>query len=727
LSESFFEALKRRNVFKVATAYLVLAWIVVQITALAVPALHLPLWINSLVFFLALLGLPIALFFAWAFEMTPQGIKRQSEDVSEALAKSPTSVKLNVVLVSILIIVAAYFIYESRFSESDAEATKAVVSESSGEVTQADAAVLGASIAVLPFVNMSSDSEQEYFSDGISEEILNVLAQVPKLHVTSRSSAFAFKGKDINLAEVATTLGVENILEGSVRKSGDKIRITAQLIKASDDKHLWSATYDRELLDIFAVQDEISSAIVMALKEKLGLNAQIPSRETHHINLDAHNEYLKGRYFLARRTHTDIEAALAHFIKATELAPLYAQAWTNVAITQFLSSEENYGKTPEFIAYEQANISVDKALLIDSELSSASAVKGMINSKIDGSTAHTFLTKAITLDGSNAEAHAWLGSLLSRNGQYQQGLLAYEKAVKLDPFSLVSNGRYANMLASFGDFNQAQQQIANMVALKPNAPSTYYSLADIRVMQNRRGEAAWLHQKALQLTQGKGGGSSAYFFTLAMMDLNLGETAAAMLTTTPYGFFAPLALHQLDQYAATIRTIFPRDDKDMLGFAAIGLAENLVGEYASAVSWFDKTTYLQGEYSYEIYSYLEERENTIGKKYLNKALAQLAHGQEIGLTAYGLPVKSILMVAAELSYLQGDIDKTIHVLESAIDGGAVLLAEYRYYPMYDALRAHPKWPALLKKSELTVGKQQVIYRQLRDQDASIADVLAVSM
>jgi TolB-like protein len=716
MSGSLFAEIRRRNVFKVGAAYLVLTWIIVQITALAVPALHLPLMINTLVFFLALLGFPIVLFFAWAFEMTPQGIKRGSQESSDVLAKAPASAKFTVALIPILIIVAAYFIYESRFTDA------------ATAVKQADKSVSGASVAVLPFVNMSSDSEQEYFSDGISEEILNVLAQVPKLHVTSRSSSFAFKGKDINLAEVATTLGVDNILEGSVRKSGDKIRITAQLIQAAEDKHLWSATYDRELLDTFAVQDEISAAIVIALKEKLGLNAHIPNRETRHINLDAHNEYLKGRYFMARRTQADIETALAHFIKATELAPLYAPAWTNTALAQVLLTEFNYGQTPYFIAFEQANIAVDKALAINPALSAANAVKGVIHAFVDEAIAERFLTKAIRLDGSNAEAHTWLGRQLQYGGQYEQSLLAFEKAVKLDPLSVLTNANYADSLARLGYFNQAEQQVVKMATLNTNNPRTYVTLASIRSLQNRQGEAAWLQHKSLQLSQGNVGAIHALFAALTMLQLNLGETAASMLATTPFGFYAPLMQGQWGKHAATMHAIFPRADNDMFGFQSLGFAEVLMGEYAAAVSWFDKNTFFKGDDTAEIYSYLKGGDETRGNQYLTVALAKLTHAQEIGLTGYAYPDDKLTsLVAAELSYLQGDTDKAIAILETAIDGGAVLDVAYRYSPMYEALRAHPDWPALLVKSELTVVKQKAIYWQLSQQDATVANVLARPM
>ena len=712
MSESLFFALKKRNVFKIGAAYLVLAWIVVQITTIAVPALHLPLWVNSLVFFLGLLGFPIALFFAWAFEMTPQSIKHEDKEISDDSLTAQSGRKLIFLIIGLLIAASAYVIYESPFADSAAV------------VKQADKSVSGASIAVLPFRNMSSDSEQEYFADGISEEILNVLAQVPKLHVTSRSSAFAFKDKDINLPEVATTLGVDNILEGSVRKSAGKIRITAQLIEAASDKHLWSATYDRELIDVFAVQDEISSAIVTALKEKLGLNASIPTRDTPKINVEAHNEYLKGRHLIVRRTSADIETALTHFIKATELEPLYDEAWTNVALAQALLGENQYGQTPRFMAFEQANIAIDKALAINSELSSANAVKGMIHQDIDEVTAKKFLTKAIKLDNSNAQAYGWLAYLLRSNGQYEQGFLALEKAVKLDPLSVFINANYAHFLAARGYLTQAEQQVAKMVALNTNNPRTYEALASIRRLQNRHGEAVWLLQKSMQLSQGE-----RLFFTYnwasMMRELNMGETAAAALTNSPFSFITPFALNQWDKHTAMVRAIFPRNNNDITGLSILGETAAAVGEYAAAVKWFDafvvkwsdKSTTDYRASAIEMYSYLNVEDKTQGNQYLTVALAELAREQQSGLSFDST-------YPAELSYLQGNIDKAIAILETTIDGGAVLNVNFRYYPMYDALRAHPNWPALLVKSELTVVKQQAIYWQLSQQDASITDVLA---
>ncbi|MFT5520223.1 MAG: hypothetical protein ACI9IA_000813, partial [Enterobacterales bacterium] len=213
MANSFFTELKRRNVFKVGVAYLVLAWVVIQVTDSAVPALNMPEWMNTVVFFLGIIGFPFAIFFAWAFEVTPEGIKKESEIAPEDSITSHTSRKLDFTIIGLLVLVAGYFIYESRFqSQSETLVTEknSVEVDTSKKVSQA---VEGSSIAVLPFVDMSPNRDHDYFSDGISEEILNVLAKIPNLKVTSRSSAFAFKGSKINISEVAKKLGVNNVLE----------------------------------------------------------------------------------------------------------------------------------------------------------------------------------------------------------------------------------------------------------------------------------------------------------------------------------------------------------------------------------------------------------------------------------------------------------------------------------------------------------------------------------
>ena len=261
---SFFNELKRRNVFKVAAAYIIVGWLIMQAGEVMRPALHLPGWVNSMLAFFLILGFPLALIFAWAFEMTPEGLKKEKDiDRSQSMV-DVTSRKLNLTITVVLVLALALFAFDKFVLSAGRETT--AVETALQEATQEASTKTGKSIAVLPFVNMSDDASNEFFADGISEEMLNLLAKIPELRVTSRSSAFSYKGKDFKIADVGRELDVTHVLEGSVRKAGYQVRITAQLIEVDGDTHLWSETYDRSLDDIFAIQDEIAAAVVAQLK-----------------------------------------------------------------------------------------------------------------------------------------------------------------------------------------------------------------------------------------------------------------------------------------------------------------------------------------------------------------------------------------------------------------------------------------------------------------------------
>ena len=260
---SLIAELKRRNVFRVGAAYAFVAWLLIEVAHTAFPTLQLPNWTTTLVTVLLIMGFPIALVIAWAFELTPEGIKRETAVEPTESISHTTSRKFDFAIIGLLTIAVVYFAVDKIKLNAEPEPTGVIAEQipaaDPGErVSAADPVEREKSIAVLPFANMSGDPEQEFFSDGISEELLNVLAKVKDLRVTSRTSAFAFKGKDTSIPEIARQLGVKHILEGSVRMAGDRVRVTAQLIEVKTDSHLWSESYDRELSDIFAVQDEIA-------------------------------------------------------------------------------------------------------------------------------------------------------------------------------------------------------------------------------------------------------------------------------------------------------------------------------------------------------------------------------------------------------------------------------------------------------------------------------------
>ncbi|MCZ6810108.1 MAG: adenylyl cyclase, partial [Proteobacteria bacterium] len=253
---SLFNELKRRNVFRVALVYIVAAWLLLQVADVVLNNIESPNWVFQTILLLVTLGFPFAVIFAWAFELTPEGLKKEKDvDRSQSITQV-TGRKLDFTIIAVLVLALGYFAYDKFRIDSGQGETLATASTQAEESSETDTPEM--SIAVLPFVNMSSDPEQEFFSDGISEELLNMLAQFPGLRVAARTSSFQFKGTNQDIAKIADTLNVAHILEGSVRKSGTKLRITAQLIKAADGFHLWSHSYDRELDDIFAVQDEIA-------------------------------------------------------------------------------------------------------------------------------------------------------------------------------------------------------------------------------------------------------------------------------------------------------------------------------------------------------------------------------------------------------------------------------------------------------------------------------------
>ena len=471
MADSLFTQLKRRNVFKVGFAYLVLAWVVVQVTEKAIPALHLPEWIMTAVFFLALIGFPFALFFAWAFEIKPEGVKQESDIAAEGFSSTQLSRKLDFTIIGLLVVALGYFVYESRFQTLPIET---VVTEESTtevdlqkEVTQEQE---GSSIAVLPFVNMSSDPEQEYFSDGISEEILNVLAKIPNLHVTSRSSAFAFKGKDLDLTKVAKQLGVKHILEGSVRKSGTTVRITAQLIEAGSDRHLWSETYDRELTDVFAIQDELSSAIVAVLKIKLMGDSSALNAVARKVTPEAHTAYLKGLHYLYNaKKGGDYQTALKYFDNAIKLHNNYALAHAYRGLVMMIVTRNTELSLTE--GSQISSMAIDRAIELDPELAIAYMFRALnrLWFDFDFKGYRLDLELALTLNPNHAEIYVWLSNLKSRQGYHRQALLYAQKAKSLDPVSRLTLREVSQAYFYAGDYQQALAEIEEALIILPGS------------------------------------------------------------------------------------------------------------------------------------------------------------------------------------------------------------------------------------------------------------------
>lgn len=337
---SLISELKRRNVFRVSIAYLIVGWLVLQLTDIVAPALRLPEWTMSLVTYLGIIGFPFAILFTWAFELTPEGLKRTADvhpddSVAHETASSINRLIIGLMALAIAGLLADRFLVESSETEPAVQAAASSIDPTDTAVATTPGSTLK-SIAVLPFVNMSQDPENEYFADGLSEELLNQLAQIPDLMVAGRTSSFMFKGKNQDFQVVGNKLGVANVLEGSIRRQGNKVRVTAQLIRVSDGFHLWSNTYDRLMDDVFAIQDDIASSVAGALRIVLNETARQRMQTAGVRNVEAFIAFQKGEE-LFRKAHgsTDLmkilREGLVHYQRAIEVVPDFPAAYYSMS------------------------------------------------------------------------------------------------------------------------------------------------------------------------------------------------------------------------------------------------------------------------------------------------------------------------------------------------------------------------------------------------------------
>ena len=450
--------LKRRNVFKVATVYGITGWLIIQVITSISEPLSLPAWFDTAIIILVLIGFPLSLIFAWAFEMTPEGLKKTKQvDKTESISNS-TGKKLNQLIITTLIILLSFLVYERFFVHDHEE--------------NLDTTIALPSIAVLPFADMSPKNDQEYFSDGLSEELLNVLAKVNGIKVAGRTSSFKFKGKNDDLTKIGNELRVEHILEGSVRKSGDKIRITAQLIKVSDGFHMWSETYDEDYTanNLFKIQDEISKKILKELKIKLSIEDTNTKTNVLTSNTEAYDAYLRGNQLLVNRKPKDIEEAIKQFQLTISLDNKFAMAYARLATSY--SHLFEYGSIKREIAFKNMRDNVDKAMLLDNTLGSAYAALGHYYkerspqyNEEDQKSYKEAMKKAYELEPNNPEIIMWYGN--SIDSMDDKRIEMYLKAHQIDPLAPVVMQNLANTYKFRKEYQKAEEYAKKNIELNP--------------------------------------------------------------------------------------------------------------------------------------------------------------------------------------------------------------------------------------------------------------------
>jgi TolB-like protein/Tfp pilus assembly protein PilF len=509
---SFFNELKRRNVFKVAAAYIIVGWLIMQVGDTLGPALLLPGWINSALAFFLILGFPLALFFAWAFEMTPEGLKKEKEvDRSESITHV-TSQKLNGLIIGLLALALGYFAFDKFVLDPERDAELVSTTQVAGGQAAPPEPVLEPvpkdnSIAVLPFVNMSDDPANEYFSDGITEELLNLLAKIPELRVTSRSSAFSFKGQNVDIPTVADKLNVAHVLEGSVRKAGNRVRITAQLIEAGSDVHMWSETYDRELDDVFAIQDEIAREVVTVLQVQL-LGEEVPT--VAETDSEAYAWYLQGKHFIVTTEEDDTAASAAAFRKAIEIDPEYAPAWAGLARTQ--RNRANWGQIDLREGTEEARQAAHRALELDNTLADAWAVLTHIQWVYDWDWNRAEGTARTALQHGPNDARALeTAALVARSlGKFDEALKYAKAAVNVDPLDPFILRTLALTHWARREYGLQQKVFERARDLYPERSGSWSNIAFGALDQNRPEEALALADKEKTETFRKMVQASAY-------------------------------------------------------------------------------------------------------------------------------------------------------------------------------------------------------------------------
>ena len=447
--------MKRRNVFRIGLAYILVAWVLIQVGDLSARILHAPAWVMGVFITLLVSGFPLALYLSWTFAMTTVGIRKESDVNRIASLTRKSGRMLDYITMALLAVVVGMVVMEQYMP--DPTVPEAVLETAHPAIEPEPEPVIDEnSIAVLPFINMSADAGQDYFSDGLSEELLNVLTHVEGLNVASRTSSFAYKNDGRNIRQIASTLRVANILEGSVRKVGDRLRITAQLIDTSNDRHLWSDSYDRDMDDIFQIQDEIANAIVSALTIELGVGLQAVNVQSVTSNLDAYDLYLKARELFIARENLPTSWKLLE--QATHMDPKFARAWEALAAVHSVATSwfPGDGIDHEALALAAAH----RALEIDPGLSMAYAVIGMKH-QITGegyAGAIRNLDVAIENDPKNATAWLWRGIKLKDMGYIAKAVTDFEACLSIDAGYLLCSHYNASSLMALGEIESAIKQ-----------------------------------------------------------------------------------------------------------------------------------------------------------------------------------------------------------------------------------------------------------------------------
>ena len=479
---SFFAELKRRNVYKVAVAYAVVAWLLIQAASILFPTFDAPAWVMKVFVIVIVLCFPVALVSSWAFEITPEGIKRES-DIDPSKSSTTRTGRRIVSLTAVLaVIAAALFIFQLFRSK--------ILTTTTSSVSSIASTVSAKSVAVLPLVNTSGDPSNEYFSDGLSEELIAVLTKVPDLKVIGRSSSFLFKGKSDDSRTIGERLGVAHLIEGSVRKQGDRVRIVAELINASDGRSLWSETYDREVKDIFAVQNEIATAVADQMKVKLlGQTARSEGTGSSE-NPTAHNAVLQADFYFQQQTADSVRRSISFLQEAVRLDPKYALAYAKLS-QSWRQYANSFAVDDASKAYDEARQAADKAVSLAPDLPEVRMTVGLLamNPALDFSGGEKEFRRVLQSSPNNAAAKNALTLSLVAQGRLAEAEVVCRETLSLDPLLTTLWFNLGRIALGTGRYKEAEEAFRKGLELQPSASRFHTFLATLDILLNRPAQA----------------------------------------------------------------------------------------------------------------------------------------------------------------------------------------------------------------------------------------------
>src|SRR5438876_4543906 len=566
--DNFFSELKRRNVYKVAITYAVVAWLLVQAASILLPTFEAPTWVmKAFVVFLAL-GFVIAVMISWAFEATPEGLKRTENVPPDVAAKLPTWSRRKFATFIVVVAVIAAGLLAFNLWRNKSETT----SRNSASAARTEAAAK--SIAVLPFVNMSADKNDEYLSDGVSEELITALSKITGLQVKARTSSFAFKGKNEDIQKIGELLHVSHLLEGSVAKAGNKLRITAQLIQAADGNHEWSDTYDREMQDIFAVRSEVAQKVAEILKVRLlgEEKRKIDKKPTE--NLEAYNLYRQGRFYADKLSEEGIKKALPFFQQAVQKDPRFALAYAGMADTYVAAADAFIASREAFSKAKEAAL---KAIELDDTLAEAHTSLGLLHYHYDWdwAAAEKEFKRALVLNPQSAWSYTLYSQFLGGMGRVEEANEQGRRALELDPLSVTARWCLGWAFLNAGRSDEAIEQLSKAVELDANS-------AWARTFLGRAYLSKGMQQRAIEELETARRDGPDDVFVLALLGYGYAVTGRPADALKVLQRFDEMERHRYVSRAARVYVYAGLGDKDK----AFEWLEKAYQERSDALAWF---------------------------------------------------------------------------------------------------------------------------------------------